>query len=71
MTIFRKLESRIIGKGVNLSKVIVGQRVVFEWRPPTGFGRFGGGWEVTLGIQAGGSEVIMNLGVCSVRISRA
>ena len=39
---------------------------------PANFGRFGGGWEWELGIQAGRGfrTVIINLGVASLRIVR-
>ncbi len=34
-------------------------------------GRFGGGWNWKLGVQAGGNTMIVNLLVCTLRISRA
>lgn len=44
--------------------------VRFKWRSPDRpFGRFGGGWQWKLGVQAGGRTVIISLLVCSVTLS--
>lgn len=43
-------------------------RVKWEWRSKHCFwGRFGGGWNWKVGIQAGGSSMIVELLVCSLR----
>ena len=71
MTVFRKLEVRVVPPGgLHKEARIAGRRVRFQWRPPGGLGRFGGGWDIEAGIQIGGSTVIINLGFCSVRIDR-
>ena len=51
-------------------KVTVGTfRLHFQKRDKAqSFGRFGGGWNWNVGIQAGGRTVIINLLVCSLRI---
>jgi len=47
-----------------------GRKVTFKHRSPNApMGRFGGGWQWELGVQAGGSTVIFNLLVCTVRIN--
>lgn len=43
----------------------------YERRSKEGFmGRFGGGWQYKLGIDIGGSTVILNLLIASLRIGR-
>ena len=44
----------------------------FKWERRIGepMGRFGGGWEWKLGVQVGGSTVILNLLVGTLRIDR-
>jgi hypothetical protein len=50
---------------------IRGCRIKFEWRDPKSpMGRFGGGWNWNVGVQVGGSTVILNLLVCSLRFDR-
>ena len=42
----------------------------FHWQSPDSFmGRFGGGWQWKIGIQAGKTNCIFNLLVCSLRVS--
>lgn len=49
--------------------LIFGRRVTFEWRSgKSPMGRFGGGWNWKVGVQVGGSSVILNLFVCMLRI---
>ncbi len=44
--------------------------VAFRWGSRTNLmGRFGGGWNWELGFQLGGTTIIFNLLVCSVRVS--
>ncbi len=46
-------------------------RFWFDWRSAKSLmGRFGGGWQWRLGIQAGGSTVIIHLLICSMGIER-
>ena len=33
----------------------------YGWKPTKGMGRFGGGWNYSLGIEIGGSSVMINL----------
>jgi hypothetical protein len=47
--------------------------ITFSYRPSTNaWGRFGGGWQWSLGFEASSrfKTVILNLLVCSVRITR-
>lgn len=45
-------------------------KVQFSWRSSKClWGRFGGGWQWALGFEASRSCVILNLLICSVRIS--
>jgi hypothetical protein len=51
----------------------VGKRKIrFEWQRKNarGWSRFGGGWDMELGIQIGGSSIIINMLVCSIRIDK-
>jgi hypothetical protein len=42
----------------------------FKWRVKSGYmGRFGGGWNWSLGFQAGGSTIMLNLLVAMFRVS--
>lgn len=51
---------------------IFGYKVTYTHRDKaTSFGRFGGGWNWKIGIQAGGSSLIINLLVCYITIERA
>src|SRR5690348_4122430 len=44
--------------------------IKFEWRSKKNlWGRFGGGWNWNFGFQAGGSTVLFNLLVASLKIS--
>ncbi len=46
-------------------------RLTYQWRSAHNlWGRFGGGWQWKLGIQAGHSTVIISLLVCSLSLSR-
>jgi len=57
--------------GFRRNLVVGGRKVLIQWRDPQNpLGRFGGGWQYEAGIQIGGSTVIVNLGVFSVRIDR-
>lgn len=50
---------------------VQGRKVTFGHRTPDEpMGRFGGGWQWSLGFEAGGNTIIFNLLVCSVRIDR-
>jgi hypothetical protein len=50
---------------------IAGYRVRYEHGSPrNAWGRFGGGWNWNVGVQVGGSTVIVNLLVASLRIDR-
>ena len=49
---------------------ILGRRIRFKWQDSEGLGRFGGGWNIELGLQIGGSTVIINLIFCSIRIDK-
>jgi hypothetical protein len=41
--------------------------IVYHWRHPASlWGRFGGGWQWEIGVQAGGSTLIVSLLVASV-----
>lgn len=45
--------------------------IMFHWRSKKNlWGRFGGGWNWNLGFEAGGSTVILNLLICSLRINK-
>jgi hypothetical protein len=45
-------------------------KFVFNWRAAPGpLGRFGGGWNWSLGFQAGGRTVMLNLLVAMLRVS--
>lgn len=44
--------------------------IKYGWRGTPGMGRFGGGWNWKLGIQWGGSSVIIDVLVGSIRITR-
>lgn len=52
-------------KSVNLRGVKIGIR---HRKKDSTFGRFGGGWEFQLGVQASGTEVIIHYGIGSIRI---
>lgn len=41
----------------------------YGWMPTGGMGRFGGGWKWSLGINVGGSTVILDLLFGSIRFS--
>lgn len=41
----------------------------YGWRSVPGMGRFGGGWQYKLGIQWGGSTVIVDLLVGTIRFT--
>lgn len=46
-------------------------KVRVSWRRKDGLmGRFGGGWNWRLGVQVGGTTVLVNLLVMSVAVSR-
>jgi hypothetical protein len=45
----------------------VGQK--YGWRTTKGMGRFGGGWNWSLGIEIGGSTIILNLLFGAIRIT--
>lgn len=52
--------------------LIAGRKVQLHCRPTDSvWGRFGGGWNWEIGVQVGGSTVLVNLLVCSLRIDRA
>lgn len=45
--------------------------ITFEWRSKNNlWGRFGGGWDWALGVEVGGSTILFNLLVFSVRITQ-
>lgn len=46
----------------------VGQR--YGWKPTRGTGRFGGGWNWSLGFRAGSTTVILELLFGIIRITR-
>lgn len=51
---------------------ICGIAIQYQWRSKNNlWGRFGGGWNWKLGFQAGGSTLIVDLLVCSLRFARA
>ena len=41
----------------------------FVWRSRHGFGRFGGGWNWCIGVEVGGSTVILNCLVFYLRFN--
>ena len=46
-------------------------RVTFSWRSKKNlWGRFGGGWNWKLGVMVGGSDIILDILVFSLRISK-
>lgn len=50
---------------------LFGYRIKYQMRRSNNaWGRFGAGWDWVLGFQAGGSTLIINLLVCSIRISK-
>ena len=50
---------------------IFGYKVTYTHRDKAdSFGRFGGGWNWIIGVQFGGRTMIINLLVCSIRITR-
>lgn len=55
----------------NREFVVLGRRVRFKQkRKGCMMGRFGGGWDVNFGFQVGGSTIIINLFVMSIRIDK-
>lgn len=45
-------------------------KIKFEWRRKDNlWGRFGGGWNWIVGFELGGTSLILNLLVCSLRFS--
>lgn len=62
-----KLEKRTeIKKTWNIGRL----RVTFHWRSRKNlWGRFGGGWNWIVGFEIGGSTIILNLLICSLRFS--
>jgi hypothetical protein len=57
-------------KTINKKKFKIGKyKFAYERRDKSGvMGRFGGGWQYKLGIDIGGSTVILNLLVATLRI---
>lgn len=52
--------------------VLLGRKIrIQQKRKSNAWGRFGGGWNINFGFQVGGSSVIINLFVMSIRIERA
>lgn len=63
----RALPTREIRREWNVGRF----QIVFHWQSSKNlWGRFGGGWNWELGFQIGGSTVIVNLLICSLRFSR-
>jgi hypothetical protein len=57
---------------IRKEKTVFGFRFVFNWRSKNNlWGRFGGGWNWKFGFQAGGSSIIFDLLICSLRITKA
>ncbi len=56
----------VVNKSFNFGRLAV----CFSWRSRrSSMGRFGGGWNWNVGFQIGGTTLIVNMLVCSLRIS--
>jgi len=57
-------------KQITIKKSIGRLEFAFGYRSKdNAWGRFGGGWNWKLGVQIGGATVLINLLICSLRIS--
>lgn len=55
---------------VNRKFTVAGRRITYRHRGPDAFmGRFGGGWQWKIGMQAGPSTVLLNVGMFELTIS--
>lgn len=55
---------------IKIEKRLLGWRFKLEWKGPGGMGRFGGGWNLKLGVILGGKTVIFELLFFFIRISK-
>lgn len=68
MRLNKLLKKREINKKWRIGK----REVCFHWQSKNNlWGRFGGGWNWKLGVQIGGSTIIISLLICEIRVGKA
>jgi len=59
------------GGGWNKRTLLMGNfAITLQTGKSDGWGRFGGGWNWCLGFEIGGTTLVLNLLICSVRLEK-